>query len=247
MSYILDALRKSENERRQGRVPDLGQQVQLIHRPKKKAVPVTVWVGIGLILNALILAAIFWPGIGFMSQGVTLSTDKSSPAPQVVKDDVFVPAPVVEAPAAPAKDEAEGAAPSTATETLDERTPQPSPELVNESEERPTMIVPSWSAPLEDYPQGVSEGSGFGSGERVPHLVELPMSFQRRVPTLIFNSHIYASDPSARRVMINDQYLRPGEQFSGIRVDRITPEGVELSLDGQRFRVGVVRDWISPR
>lgn len=247
MSYILDALRKSENERQQGRIPDLGQQVQLIHRPKKKAIPVTIWVGIGLILNAFILAAIFWPGIGFMSLGVTLSSDNGSPAPQVVEDDVFVPAPIIEAPVAPANDEVQIVAPSTVTEPDDEAMTQPSPELINESEERPTMIVPSWSAPLENYPEGESEGDGFSSGERVPHLVELPMGFQRRVPTLIFNSHIYASDPSARRVMINDQYLRPGEQFSGIRVDRITPEGVELSLDGQRFRVGVVRDWISPR
>ena len=246
MSYILDALRKSENERKQGRIPDLGQQVQLIHRPKKKAIPVTVWVGVGLIMNAFILAAIFWPGIGFMSQGVILSSDKSSPSPQVVEDDVFVPAPLVETPVAPANDETQVGQTPAVTEPEEERAQAP-PELVDESEERPTIIVPSWNAPLEDYPEGVRERNGLASGERVPHLVELPMSFQRRVPSLIFNSHIYASDPSARRVMINDQYLRPGEQFSGIRVDRITPEGVELSLDGQRFRVGVVRDWISPR
>lgn len=246
MSYILDALRKSENERQQGRVPDLGQQVQLIHRPKKKAVPVTVWVGVGLILNAFILAAIFWPGIGFMSLGVTMSADKISSAPQAIKDDEFVPAPTVGAPVAKREEEKQVPHP-TAAAVADDATSQPFPELVDESEERPTLIVPSWNAPLADYPEGVSEGGRFASSERVPHLVELPMAFQRRVPSLIFSSHIYASDPSARRVMINDQYLRPGEQFSGIRVDRITPEGVELSFNGQRFRVGVVRDWISPR
>lgn len=246
MSYILDALRKSENERQQGRIPDLGQQVQLIHQPKKKAVPVSVWVGVGLILNACILAAIFWPGIGFMSLGVTLSSDKISSAPQAIKDDEFVPAPIVDTPASQPGEEMQVSEP-TGTTSADNATSQPFPELVNESEERPTLIVPSWNAPLEDYPEGLSDGGGFSSGERVPHLVELPISFQRRVPSLIFSSHIYASDPSARRVMINDQYLRPGGQFSGIRVDRITPEGVELSLDGQRFRVGVVRDWISPR
>ncbi len=246
MSYILDALRKSENERQQGRIPDLGQQVQLIHQPKKKAVPVTVWVGVGLILNAFILAAIFWPGIGFMSLGVTMSSDKISSAPQAIKGDEFVPAPIVDTPVNQREEEVQVPHP-TAAASADNAASQPFPELVNESEERPTLIIPSWNAPLEDYPEGVSEAGRFSSSERVPHLVELPMSFQRRVPSLIFSSHIYASDPAARRVMINDQYLRPGEQFSGIRVDRITPEGVELSLNGQRFRVGVVRDWISPR
>lgn len=246
MSYILDALRKSENERQQGRIPDLGQQVQLIHQPKKKAVPVTVWVGVGLILNACILAAIFWPGIGFMALGVTLSSDKTSSAPQAIAGDEFVPESVVGAAQSQTREETQVSEPID-TASPDDSASQPFPELVNESEERPTLIVPSWNAPLEDYPEGVSEMGGFSSGERVPHLVELPMSFQRRVPSLIFSSHIYASDPSARRVMINDQYLRPGEKFSGIRVDRITAEGVELSLSGQRFRVGVVRDWISPR
>ncbi|MEP1584934.1 MAG: hypothetical protein ABJK18_20535, partial [Marinobacter sp.] len=61
MSYILDALRKSETERRQGRIPDLGQQVQLIHKPRKKSIPILVWVALGLVLNAAVLAWIFWP------------------------------------------------------------------------------------------------------------------------------------------------------------------------------------------
>jgi len=41
--------------------------------------------------------------------------------------------------------------------------------------------------------------------------------------------------------------MRVGDTFSGIRVERITEDGVELSKDGRRFRVGVVRDWMSPR
>ncbi|MEP5175689.1 general secretion pathway protein GspB, partial [Marinobacter alexandrii] len=82
---------------------------------------------------------------------------------------------------------------------------------------------------------------------RVPHLVELPLSFQKSVPDLTFNSHIYASDPFASRVMINSNYLRRGDSFSGLRVESITQDGVVLSKQGQRFRVGIVRDWVSPR
>jgi general secretion pathway protein B len=81
----------------------------------------------------------------------------------------------------------------------------------------------------------------------VPHLVELPLSFQKSVPDLTFNSHIYSSDPMASRVMINNQYLRPGDTFASLVVERITEDGVILSKSGQRFRVGTVRDWVSPR
>ena len=43
------------------------------------------------------------------------------------------------------------------------------------------------------------------------------------------------------------RHLRVGDVFEGLRVDDITEEGVVLSRDGRPFRVGVVRDWVSPR
>ncbi|MEP5177829.1 MAG: hypothetical protein ABJQ52_19165, partial [Marinobacter alexandrii] len=61
MSYILDALRKSETERRQGKIPDLGHQVQLIHRPKKKKTSPIGWLALALVVNAGVLAVLFWP------------------------------------------------------------------------------------------------------------------------------------------------------------------------------------------
>ena len=61
MSYILDALRKSETERRQGKVPDLGQQLQLIHRPRKRRISPVVLVALALLVNAGVLAVVFWP------------------------------------------------------------------------------------------------------------------------------------------------------------------------------------------
>ncbi|WP_166268375.1 general secretion pathway protein GspB [Marinobacter caseinilyticus] len=244
MSYILDALRKSESERQQGRIPDLGQQVQMIHQPKKKSTPVSVWLGCGLILNAIILAAVFWPSIGFMSQGASLASGQASEASQITEDTDFDGAEVVAVPV-----------PAVESERPPEKTTMEQPvdalgqgvEPPDTTQDRPTMIVPSWSTSDGNRKAATPPTVPYNSNERVPHLVELPMSFQHRVPTLIFNSHVYASDPSARRVMINDQYLRAGDSFSGIRVDRITADGVELSLDGRRFRVGVVRDWISPR
>ncbi|WP_341582027.1 general secretion pathway protein GspB [Marinobacter metalliresistant] len=212
MSYILDALRKSETERRQGRVPDLGQQVQLIHRPKKKRVSPVAWVTVALMLNAGVLAFVFWPG--------------SQPPDQ--------PAEQVEAPPAAPEPEQEPESPVSLPKAEAAAAPVP--------RERATIIVPSSDSSQTFPPLSVPEQAG-----RVPHLVELPLSFQKSVPDLTFNSHIYSSSPASRRVMINNAYLRIGDSFSGLRVEDITGEGVVLSLNGQRFRVGVVRDWVSPR
>jgi general secretion pathway protein B len=231
MSYILDALRKSEAERRQGKAPDLGQSVQIIHRPRKKPVSGVVWAVVAaLLINAGVLAYVFWP---------------ERQAPEVSEASVAAQAPI--APVEPASAIEAGAMETPETvaqpEMPDESealsAQEPLPEQA-EAFEAPLVIVPSTPVVREPLTQPAPEG-------RVPHLVELPLSFQKSVPDLTFNSHIYASDPSASRVMINSQYLRPGDQLGQLRIERITEDGVIFSRDGQRFRVGTVRDWVSPR
>lgn len=258
MSYILDALRKSESERQQGRVPDFAQQVQLIHRPKRKSMPVMAWLALALLINAGVLAYVFWPGrsavVAPVMAGAT--TELSSTAKSLDHE----PTPVSRV-SPPQQATANGGAQSTTHMTPTNTSqaanvrsePASEPASVEQAisneltvTERPTVIVPS---PNRSASPASSQhlASDDEPRTRVPHLVELPLSFQRRVPDLIFNSHVYASDPMARRVMINDHYLRVGQGFDGIRVERITEDGVELSMNGTRFRVGVVRDWKSPR
>lgn len=221
MSYILDALRKSESERRQGKVPDLGQQVQFVHKPRKKSSPLVALVAAGLVLNAVVLAVVFWP---------ETPAEPVTPAPQ----------PTVEpGPEAAPEPKAE-AGPEPKAEPRPEPAPEPEPVA------RPTIIVPSASSRANSGPSVRAAGTGVSSGP-VPHLIEMPLAFQKSVPDLVFNSHIYASDPASRRVMINDNYLQAGDSFDGIQVQQITQEGVVLSRNGQAFRVGSMRDWVSPK
>lgn len=231
MSYILDALRKSETERRQGKVPDLGQQVQLIHRAKKRRGSPVVWVALALLVNAGVMAVVFWP-------------ERANDLPVEPRAQTTVPEPALVRPAKPEPETKQ------APETEPELAPQPEPELarkpiIEPARERPTIITPS--LPQErQAPMLRQSEPRVGAGKRVPHLVELPLSFQKSIPDLMFNSHIYSTDPYASRVMINGQYLRQGESFSGITVDEVTQDGVVLSKQGRTFRVGIVRDWMSP-
>lgn len=246
MSYILDALRKSETERRQGKIPDLGHQVQLIHRPKKKRLSAVVWVAIALVLNAIVMAVVFWPRLSPVAEDLTSTAPAGTEKSPVTM-------PQVQASESSAQQNDTDLVVSTSPATTEE---PPIPEAQSETaiaesggmesdetvRERPTIIVPSSESERENpvLPEPMPAG-------RVPHLVELPLSFQKSIPDLTFNSHIYSSDPSASRVMINNNYLRRGDTFSGLRVDNITEDGVILSKQGQRFRVGTVRDWVSPR
>lgn len=236
MSYILDALRKSETERRQGKVPNLGQQMQLIHRPKKRRMSPIIWVVLALLVNAGVLAVVFWPQ---NSQVLPLASSAESVSPpksdaQTTEPDAM-PVPVAE-PSKPMPEPTQVAKPP-------ENVTAPVAEQIDEPmHERPTIITPSLRQARHAQVSPSDEPK-----TRVPHLVELPLSFQKSIPDLMFNSHIYSSDPYASRVMINGHYLRQGESFAGLTVKAVTQDGVVLSKQGQRFRVGIVRDWVSPR
>lgn len=245
MSYILEALKKSESERNQGRVPHLGQQMRMVHRKRKRGIPAVAWVAIALTLNAAILAVLFWPGVGLWwdhrtasapGQAEELGTEASEPSPGEANQPAATTSGEIAREEEPVPESAEITA---ATGELESQ----GAVILDTVDEAPTVIVPTIRQPSAD-------GTGYTPEPwegRVPHLVELPMSFQRKVPDLVFNSHVYSSQPGARSVMINSRHLRVGDSFGPLRVERITEEGVELSMDGQRFRVGVVRDWSSPR
>ena len=263
MSYILDALRKSETERHQGKVPDLGRQLQMIHLPAKRRWPLQALLVVGLLLNAGVLAYIFWPtqvvfGLygnesapsadAILVEDTEVTQTSASQQSTVAELSSTAPAAVQTAQSTAAGD--------TLTAIV---SPPPAPVIAAPVYLPPMVIVPSlynnsgttnraaWDqiGPLAS--SGAEEPAGSAKGGRIPHLVELPLSFQRSVPDLTVNSHIFASVPQARRVMINNQNLRPGDSVQGLRVEQITEDGVVLSKQGQRFRLGIVRDWVSPR
>ncbi|GAA3964339.1 general secretion pathway protein GspB [Allohahella marinimesophila] len=106
----------------------------------------------------------------------------------------------------------------------------------------PMPAAPSRPAPppVESEPAPVSEQP---TAPTAADINTLPADFRQQLPALTFNSHIYSSDPSSRRIMINNQYLREGQQFDSLRIREITPEGVVLFKDPYTFHVSVIRDW----
>ncbi len=269
MSYILDALKKSEEERHQGQVPSLGGGSTLIHSSAHKSV-MWPWVIAALLLFNMLFIA-YWllsadvgdSHSGDVSDDVSQRYIEESNAPVAYDQDVE---PVIvhqqnkmrvdpviypdEAIISP-----EYAVPKT---TLSKATrleyKSTEPELITPSVaviEEPMIITPKsgarpYAGPVYD---DISEEVIVDEPDlsSVKHVSDFPQSFQRRIPDLMFNSHIFTDTPSSRRVMINNVYLREGQVFSGLKVVQITEEGVVLSLDDEAFNVGVLRDWQSPR
>lgn len=75
---------------------------------------------------------------------------------------------------------------------------------------------------------------------RVLELKELPPAIKDSLPELKISAHYYTAEPQARFTRINDLNLKEGQALTtGVKLEEITPEGVVLSYQGYRFRMGI--------
>ena len=69
---------------------------------------------------------------------------------------------------------------------------------------------------------------------------ELPAAIRQQMPSITIAFHQYSSAPIERRVMINNAVLRQGDFIApGLKLEKITPEGVIISYMGYQFLRGV--------
>ncbi len=271
MSYILDALKRSESERRQEALPDpLNPPTLGIRRRQSR--PVWPWITATLLIAVTASAGTWWwvsrhapdtSPVAGQPTGQQASEGPARPIGQAsapVPGTALTPKPALQAvpPAVtPAPASVERRAPAVSGPV--QPVPAGAPVRMPVTQDAPLLIEPGkaprylveetapQAAPQADHRPTTEASAGAASEQAVPRLTDLPVSFQRRVPNLTFNSHIYSPDPARSRVMINNQYLRTGQRIAGMRIDAITENGVIFNLDGTRFEVPVVRDWITPR
>lgn len=82
--------------------------------------------------------------------------------------------------------------------------------------------------------------------EDIEHLSDLETGFQKGIPNISFNSHIYSTNPADRRVMLNNLYLKERQGFSGMTIETIGEFYIVLTKGSQRFKLPVLRDWFTP-
>ena len=219
MSYILDALNKSEQERRGQHTPDL----QTVHRappPKfESKFPGLAAVGV--------LAAINIAGLAYW----LLSEDQSTP--QTPPSALVQPRPAQTVPAQTPGTETPAPAETistreTTTTALTVAEPASTPDT-----EQGTLITPET---FLSQPETKTES-------RV-RITELPINVQRQIPDLVFSSHLFSDEPSFRMVNINGKMRQEGDMVdSDLRLVEISEEGVVLGYRHYVFEVSVLRDW----
>lgn len=228
MSFILDALKKSENERQRQSGPALF-EVKLA--PPRSRFP--VWAIGLLVLLAVNLLIVAWLLMRSpertQAQATTTAHEGAPPPPATAVSGQSAPRPgpsATDAGAAAAHAAGAGIIPSRAPPLLEE------PVLAGEAEAPAHATAGTKDMP--DEPQTVPAKPAVGV-PGIPGREEL-VARGASIPELRLDMHVYAARPADRFVFINMHRLREGEATAdGLRVEQITPEGAVLSWQGKRF------------
>ena len=221
MSYILDALRKSDLQRQHGAAPTL-QTTPLLPRASGRP---AVWT-YGALGATLIAAGI---AIGWLRPWQT-----QQPAP--VTEPIAIKPLAAEPPQIPAPP------PVPAKSVLTPETPAPSPANTQPRSSSPGATAPARAAvrPAEVTSANPVRPASAAPESKVMTMSELPPMIQQEIPPLSISVHAYSSNPADRIVGINNRVLREGGNVPpGLTLDEITPDGMIFIYKGYRFRRGL--------
>ncbi len=235
MSFILDALKKSESDRQRQSGPAL---FEVKVAPPRSRLP--LWaVAIGLLL-AVNLVIVAWMVLRRPAHAeAALSAAGPAPAVAVLAPPVAAPAPVAQA-ASPAATAAAvvppvNTAPAPAAATTPAVTPAAVPAAGAEGESAEDL-APAADAPPPQAPAALSTHVRRGTADGVPLYQDWAATPGTHVPQLRLDLHVYAARPEERFAMINMKKVHEGDLLpEGVRVESITPEGAVLSYNGSRF------------
>lgn len=244
MSYILDALRKSDQQRQRGAAPTLlTPQAKAIEAKQPSA-----------LLYGLLAAVLIGAG---MLIGWLRPWESEHPVPATAPFDnrpldsrqsgtVIAPPSVLTESASnadrqlPAQKSASAAQADAAPAGADMKPGMPA---VPDTQTRRTLATPAVAAAKEaatSVPNtGVTPPAKPAGEQRVMAMSELPVPVQEEIPRMSVALHAYSSNPSGRLVVINDRLLHEGAQVGpSLRLEEITPDGLIFTFKEYRFHFG---------
>jgi general secretion pathway protein B len=258
MSFILDALKKSETDRQRQNGPALFEVK--VARPRIGLPLWAVALGMLLAVNLMIVgwvllrhpsqapaeaAAVAAPGTN-SGPPATVARAASGGAQGQAMPQGAVPVPVAGAAPAPPLGQTAGmtqpARPGPPASTAG--TPQPlnpngaNGALATQGEPTTDRVNPDDYAPAAE--PGIVPGFGNhvtrGTESGLPLYQDAALAPGNHLPELRLDLHVFAAKPQDRFIMINMKKLHEGDTLpEGVRVESITPDGAVLSHNGTRF------------
>ncbi len=256
MSYILEALKKSEKERRKDGVPDLQADHSQLpsRRPTRK--PISGWLAGVVVLLLLGGGSLFWwqgqrerasqpPEEKQLLSPLVISPPPASRQVSVVSEPP--PKSVSLSPEIREQSSKEVGEPVKEAEEQSRSLPSPVAEgLVEENREQIAQEVHGAVTEVEEQRRSVPppvneavvEEKEPQLPEALPLLEELSPGIRNKIPPLSFAGHAYAEDTGRRLIIINNRIVRERDLISsGLSLEQITPDGVVLRYQAVVFQV----------
>ena len=241
MSFILDALQKSETQRQR----QIGPGLATVRRGKiRQAIP--IWVPLLAILlgvNIMILIVVMWPDDAAVQVSATPSrTDTRSDADDPVNQGIAAAQKRGEVRslsrealvAAP-----EDSAPVVVENKTQNRSGPGSVTVMTEQEMNEFLGTDEAAVKVDATPAGsvteflVDENTAV---ELLPEMQELQLRGLIALPDLHLDVHVYSVTDGERFVFVNMKKYREGERLrEGPLIESITPQGIILRHNGRRF------------
>ena len=251
MSYILDALKKSEQQRLQGESPLLV-STQLSSNVEKQP----TYLLYGLVAAILICAGIL---IGWWSPWRQDKTERVKDSIALAQDEAKLPqiTTMLQQPPHELEQTVQQSTPSTklVSEAVDNERDLPKPKLklslksaepppkpITSNAKVPEQIVDEAATPTMEKTISPSIETNDAIDEtaqeqKVIAMSELPFAIQQEIPKMSISGHAYSTVPKERIVGINDRLLQEGEYLApGLRLEQITADGLVFSYKKYLFR-----------
>ena len=215
MSLILEALRKSEAERRRGQAPDVATELPPL--PMARTRPLPAWLLPAVLLTAMVLLAAWWwsqwdAGVGADPVEPAAAAPMRPPRTEVPTQPV-----VIHRPAATTVVPAPPVATSPALPVPGATLPPTTPASV------PPAAQPRPPAP--PAPVATASTTDIANIDAVP------------MPPVKLSMHIWDESPARRFVILDGQRMGEGDRSGDLRVVAIERDGVIVERNGARARV----------
>lgn len=237
MSFILDALRKSEAARRRSEAPDLFATMPQTAEPERARRTWPLWAAAGI--GVLSLIAAIW----LVSQRPAVPPSTAADTTRV--DDARAPtreapppaAPIVASPVADSPPVIES--PTTPTPPVPTPAPVPSAPVASLPTASPTNTTPTTAAPRELPPPPPAATPTVPTSDQPVALADLDPATRNQLPPLKLSMHLWNETPSGRFVILDGQRLKEGDVLGDVVVERITRDGAVLVWRGGRLKIAL--------
>ena len=261
MSLILEALRKSEAERRRGEAPGLRVELPPAATAARRSLPGWTWIAGAALVLVLLLVALWTGGSGVGDGGGGLGNDGAdliaAPVDGGPPQDDGAPATAAPAPAqspATTSTRMPTVGDPDAFPQVDRIAPRepasrmpPPPEDGSGSETAPAPAPASTQAEAPATAPAPARATEAGPAEAarpalspatdVPRITQLTAAQRQRLPAMKLTMHMWNEDPARRFVVIDGQRKAEGDRVGEAGIIAIDRDGILLELDGRPVRV----------